>query len=75
LGSGSPSGSQLGSTVTDAPGTVGAYEVPHELTVGSLNHTIDTLSVYWMVITGESGANAVNSQLQLLRAYAVITAT
>ncbi len=47
----------LGST-TDATGTAGDYENPHDITVGSLTETLD-LSLYRYVVEvdGETGAN------------------
>lgn len=66
---------QLGSTATDGSLTVAAYELPHELAVGSLAETINPAAIYVAQVTGESGANSVASALGLLRLKCVVTAT
>lgn len=55
----------LGST-TDAPANVGAYETAHDIAVGSLSHTVVSGHRISIRVIGESGANAVDEELDIL---------
>lgn len=50
----------IGSPATDPSASVAAYEVVHDITAGSLGHTIDlTAGRYFVEITGEGATNFV----------------
>jgi hypothetical protein len=57
---------------TDSSATFADYELNHEIAVTGLNHTISTVSSYFVRITGEAGANSV-SGLKLGKIYCVLT--
>lgn len=57
------SATQIGSTVTDAPANVAAYETAHALTIGGLSEVISADHRYYLVAFGESGANSVANAL------------
>ena len=55
----------LGST-TDAPGSVGAYEVLHNITVGgALGHTVSASSTIVIAVNGEQGTDSLANQLSI----------
>jgi hypothetical protein len=48
----------LVATVTDSSASVGAYETGHALDLFALNHTLVGQDFYYMIVSGESGANS-----------------
>jgi hypothetical protein len=54
---------QLGSTATDAPASVAAYEAGHSVAVTGLSEVITESHRYMAVVLGESGANSENNAL------------
>lgn len=58
--------SAYGSAVVDASASVGAYETPHMLEVTGLAHSIVAGESYGILITGETGANAIAGKFVVL---------
>lgn len=52
-------------TVTDAPGSLGAYETTHQVALTGMALFVDPAYRFQVKITGEAGANAANLKLTL----------
>jgi hypothetical protein len=65
--------SSVGSEITDASATVGAYESFHVLASTGLAHTFGSAYIYLARIKGESGANSATG-LRIVRAWAEVIA-
>lgn len=63
--------STLIDTETDASGSVGAYDVEHDVTMSGLSLTVDADKRYRLYVVAESGANSQNSFG--FRTYAEVT--
>jgi hypothetical protein len=49
---------QIGSTGTDASGTIAAYELLHDITCSAIAHVVDrTVNRYYALLRGETGGN------------------
>jgi hypothetical protein len=48
----------LVATATDSSATVGAYEAGHVIDLFAVNHTLVGQDFYYLILTGESGANS-----------------
>ena len=62
-------------TATDGSGSVGAYEVAHDVSLTGLSEALDGAAQrYWITVTGELGGNFVaNSEMVSLRAVVTVT--
>lgn len=65
----------IGSGVNDPSGSLGAYEVSHDVTETGLSHTIGADYRYYFYLSGETGAGSVADTLGLIKATLQIEAT
>lgn len=62
-------------SVIDSSGTVGAYNVAHNIALTGLTETALESKQYMIVFTGEAGANAIANSLQIVSVTATFTWT